>query len=106
MGALTRIKVPRKDVYLPHINYTVRFRPFKKPPASIEHAKAWAKRDDKNGCTVYFAAKETPCGIAHELVHVLRHICIDRHMLFDDEAEHMAYIMQYLMGQALGLVWA
>lgn len=98
--------VRRKDVYLPHIDYTVRFRPHRKPPASIAGAKAWTRRDDRHGCTVFLALKETPSGLAHELVHVLRHICIDRHMLFDDECEHMAYIMQYLMGQAVGLVWA
>lgn len=91
--------------YIPHLNYTVRFRRFKKPPKSIERARAWAKRDDTNGCTVYFAKNENPCSVAHELVHVLYYICADRHMNFDYEMEHMAYLMQYLMGRALNYEW-
>lgn len=95
-----------KTVYIPHLNYTVRFRPFKKPPPAIRNARAWIRRDDANGCTIYVGPRETPSQIAHELVHTLRYICIDRHMDFEDEDEHMAYLMQYLMGQALGYEWA
>ena len=43
--------------------------------------------------------------VAHEFVHVLQNICKDRYMNFDDEIEHMAYIMQYLMGRAFNLEW-
>lgn len=67
--------------------------------------KAWTQRNDKNGCTVYAPKGESPSGLAHELVHVLWYICHDRHMDFADEFEHMAYLMQYLMGQALGYEW-
>ena len=92
-------------VHLPHLNYTVRFRPFKEPPSGIVRAKAWVKRDDASSCTVYSPKNGSPPGLAHELVHVLWFICRDRHMDFADEFEHMAYIMQYLMGQALGYEW-
>jgi hypothetical protein len=93
------------SIYLPHINYTVRVQRFKPAPHSIAGAIAWTRRDDKLGCTVFLPKIETPGGVAHEFVHALRFICIDRHMLFDDESEHMAYIMQYLMGQVFNYSW-
>lgn len=93
------------SVSLPHINYTVRIRRFKPAPDGIAGASAWTQHDDKWGCTVFLPKVETPGGAAHEFVHVLRFICIDRHMLFDDESEHMAYIMQYLMGRVFNYRW-
>lgn len=93
-------------VYLPHLNYTVVFRPFKKPPRKIENAKAWTRRDSSYKSTVYFSKSETPSQLAHEIVHVLHFICCDRHMQFEQEFEHMAYMMQYLMGRVLGYSWA
>lgn len=94
-----------KTVYLPHLNYRVRFRPFKKPPAHIATAKAWISRDSTNQCTIHLPKHENPSTLAHELVHVLYFICQDRKMVFSEEFEHMAYIMQHLMGQALGYEW-
>lgn len=95
-----------KTVQVPHLGYTVRFRPFKKPPPRLEKAKAWVKRDDRHSCTVYSPNGCTPSALAHELVHVLYFICQDRYMSFEEEFEHMAYLMQYLMGSAYGLVYA
>lgn len=100
------MKLHAKTVYLPHINYTVRFRPFKKPPPSIANAHAWIRRDNNCGCTIYLPKNETPGGLAHELIHALCYICRDRCMDFDQEFEHMAYLMQYLMGKALRYEWA
>ena len=34
---------------------------------------------------------------AHEMVHVLQAICEARHMKFENEIEHMAYIMSYIL---------
>lgn len=94
-----------KTVYLPHLNYTVRFRRFKKPPDCIDRAVAWIRRDNASGCTVYLPEIATPASVAHELIHALQYICEDRHMDFNREFEHMAYLMQYLMGNAYGYKW-
>ena len=100
------MKVYYGKIYLPHINYTVRIRPHKTPPASIRGAGAWVRSDDKFGCTIYLHKNETPSSVAHELVHVLRYICQERMMDFEHEEEHMAYIMQHLMGRVFGYKWA
>jgi hypothetical protein len=89
-------------VRIPHLNYTVRFRPYKKPPASIPRAFAWVRHDDRHSCTIFMSKNEQAPSLAHELVHVLHYICNDRYMHFEDEFEHMAYLMQYLMGKAMG----
>lgn len=93
------------SVYFPHINYTVRLRRFKPPPDSIGTAMAWAQRDDKWGCTIYLPKVETPGDAAHEFIHALQWICQDREMLFEREFEHMAYMMQHLMGRVFGYEW-
>ena len=99
------MKVHYGKIYLPHINYTVRIQPHKAAPARIAGAGAWICSDDKYGCTIYLRPNETPSGVAHELVHALRYICIERLMDFTAESEHMAYIMQHLMGQVFGYEW-
>ena len=99
------MKVHYGTIYLPHINYTVRIRPFQKPPDRIGKANAWIRHEDKWGCTVYFPKDQSPSEVSHELIHVLQYICVDRYMEFDGEFEHMAYTMQYLMGRVLGFGW-
>ena len=99
------MKFKPKTVYLPHINYTVKFRLFKKPPETISNAIVWIKRDDANSCTIFSPAKTLPSSLAHEIMHAIQYICIDRHMRIENEIEHTAYLMQYLLGQALGYEW-
>ena len=96
------------SLYLPHINYTVRVRDMKslpKPHGSQTTVHACIIYEGKHGSTVYLPTKPAPPMVAHELTHVLFHICRERHMDFLSEEEHMAYIMQYLMGQILGYKW-
>lgn len=93
------------DISIPHLNYTVKVRPFKKPPGSIAEASAWIDRVDKFHCVMYLRKGAKPPTVAHELVHVLQHLCDVRHMGFTAEDEHMGYLMQYLMGRILGYVW-
>lgn len=40
--------------------------------------------------------------VAHEVIHVLGEICIDRHITFTNEKEHMGYLMQYILGRIIG----
>ena len=93
-------------VYLPHIDYTVHFRRMTAPPASIPNAVAYIQRLDRNSCAIYTREYTRVTYLAHELVHALAFICEDRRMVLEEEFEHMAYIMQYLMGRALGDEWA
>lgn len=95
----------RKKIYLPHLNYTVYVRPFKTPPDCISGAGAWFDPLDDDCCAIYLPAKVDPTTAAHELVHVLQHICDVRHINFRIEREHMAYVMQHLMGEVLGYSW-
>ena len=89
-------------IYLPHIKYTVHVRRFTKPHPELPNSHAYTTRVNQHSCAVYIKKGAKPPIIAHELVHVLRFICQDRDMSFINEEEHMAYIMQLLMGRILG----
>ena len=91
-------------MHFPHIDYDVILHPFRVCP-SKRTAYAWCHRLDRNTSVVYLPKSMIHATVAHEFVHVLQNICKDRHMNFEDEIEHMAYIMQYLMGRAFNLEW-
>jgi len=40
---------------------------------------------------------------AHEVIHVIQNICIDRHINFTKETEHMGYLMQYILAKVIGV---
>lgn len=95
------------NIKLPHINYTVRVRPWKMlkdPKWRKSKALFWAT--GKCVGTLYFRNNPPPSTIAHELIHVLQHICESNNMDFCYEIEHMAYIMQYLMIRIQGYEYA
>lgn len=93
----------KKDIYLPHIHYTIRIRAYKTPPNEIGSALGWTDHNKSGTCTVYLPKrKPSPGDVAHELIHVLQYICVDRNMRFELEQEHFGYLMHYLMGQVLG----
>lgn len=92
-------------IYLPHINYTVYVKKFKKPPFDLPNAHAYVESDGENSCSIFLIEKPNPGDVAHELIHVLQRICKSRNMNFLKEEEHMAYIMHYLMGEILGYKW-
>jgi hypothetical protein len=95
----------RKNIYLPHLNYTVRVRDIKTLKEDRGSAHACIIYDNKHGCTIYLPPKCLPPAVAHEVTHVLYHICRERSMSFLNEEEHMAYIMQYVVGRILGYKW-
>jgi hypothetical protein len=95
----------RKDIHLPHLNYTIRVRDLKPNPDGGAPA-AWMDRSHKDHSTLYLPKRPDPCLVAHELVHVLQHLYKVRNMGFGLESEHGAYIMQYAMGRILGYVWS
>lgn len=92
----------KKDIYLPHVHYWVKIRPFTKAPPDIQGAFAYVHRESNNISIVFIKKRcDTPT-IAHELVHVLQNICRARNIDFATETEHMGYLMGYLMGKVLG----
>ena len=95
-------KIP-KEIYLPHIHYTVHIRQFVKTPPELNHALAYVQSNDKDSCTIYMdlKSKPTPGGLSHELVHVLQFICLNRNIEFTAELEHCGYIMNYLMNRIM-----
>ena len=95
-----------KDIYIPHLNYRVRVRQLK-PHPDLPHAQAWVSADDRNNCTLYLDLKHKLIAgdVAHELIHVLQAICLNRNMDFRIETEHMAYLMHWLMGEVMGYEW-
>jgi len=100
------MKMPQK-IFLAHLRYTVKVReitPKMKTPSEIQGADAYTTFYDDQNCTI-FLKKNTPIRVvAHEVTHVLRDLCIERHMDFTKEQEHMGYLMQYILGRILGEV--
>lgn len=91
-------------IYLPHLNYTVYVRRFKKPPKEAPNALAYTKSDDMYSSTIFVSKKMRLQDIAHELVHVLQFICVDKSMDFIQEQEHMAYIMGFLFKKIQAII--
>lgn len=97
----------KKDIYLPHIHYTVRIREFKAHPEGLENALAYVEYTDENTCTMYLNSKRKLLGgdVLHEIIHVLQKMCSARNMRFELEVEHLAYTAQHLAGEILGYKW-
>lgn len=92
-----------KKIYIPHINYTVHIKEFKKAPETMPLAKAYCEQIDSKSCNLFLPkGKQHPGDVSHELIHVLQFICLNRSISFDSETEHMAYLMHWMMGQIMG----
>jgi len=98
-----------KKAELPHLRATVYFADMSKLQG-IEHwGSAYTmvmgepKKDMRLDIIVFvkdiLKSKEFDLSpiISHEIVHVLQILCEERAMKFEDEVEHCAYIMTYLM---------
>lgn len=96
-----------KKIYLPHIHYTLHIKQIGKLPEGLSYAYAYVKRNDKNSCTLYLDQKRKVihADVAHELIHVMQFICLDRNIDFCTETEHMGYIMHYLLAQLTNCSW-
>lgn len=93
---------PCHKIQIPHLNYTVSVKPrsaFKSPNPGF----ALTENIDRHNAIIYIDnPKNYPCTVAHEVIHVLGFICETKGIVFENEREHMGYLMQYLMGQILG----
>lgn len=94
-----------QTIFIPHLKYKIKVKLIPIPnkrPAGMESVGAYTTFYDDQNCTIFLPARSPVRVIAHEIVHVLREMCIDRNMDFIKESEHMAYIMQYILGKILG----
>lgn len=100
------MRVVAQTIRIRHLtSYTVRIRHARKPDPDMPYAAAWCERDGPLASTIYVRPGVTPFTMAHEIMHVLRNICVDFNMDFTRESEHMAYLMQWLLGKAFGYEW-
>lgn len=105
---MSRYKVKSQDISIPHLGYTVRVRDINRYKGEKPNkALAFVEPTGFNSCTIHLNLLKvvTPGCLAHELIHVLQFMCIDRNMDFVRETEHMAYLIHYLMGVILGYEW-
>lgn len=99
-----------KKIYIPHLFYTVYICDKSKATGRV---KKYLKDENMNACREISGSHasriwikmpikpvEVPT-LAHEIVHVLQHIAKERDIDFKDEEEHFAYLMQYILNEAL-----
>lgn len=102
-----------KSVCLPHIRTTVHFLDLSKLKDVPITGSAYTIKmgDDPYKIDICVFIKNIKSStkkimwmpiIAHELVHVIQLICSEIQTNIQEEQEHMAYIMTYLMGELLG----
>lgn len=92
-------------IKIPHLNYTIKVKRFKGNKSFHRVPAAWVGLNDSGGATLYLKPRTSPMVVAHEVTHILQHLCKVRSMDFEEEIEHTAYIMQYVMGAVFGYEW-
>lgn len=93
-----------KEIYIPHLDYKIFIRDIKKS-AFNERFKGLVESLDKFYaiCYIDYPVKKNYLGtLIHEIIHLLRYICIERNMDFAQESEHMAYLAQYIFNEIMG----
>lgn len=89
-----------KKIIIPHLGYRINVKKFK-PSPTLENAIAWVHSINSNECDIYLqgTSKQYYATIAHEVVHILQFICLNRNIDFTLEHEHMGYLMQYILNE-------
>lgn len=86
-------------IYLPHIDYEVVVK--HRTSYKTAHSGIWlCERTDVDSSTLFIEIPKKPHEygmLAHEVMHVIENICIDRGMVLEEEKESMAYCVQYIM---------
>lgn len=99
------MRVRAQTIRIPHLsNYRVRIR-IATDKEIVAGFQGCCVRDGRFSSTIYARRNASPFVVAHEIMHVLRNICLDFHMDHDNENEHMAYLMQWLLGTAFNCEW-
>lgn len=93
-------------VEIPHLAYTINIKvDLKQFTGSQSTWRAFAQHDNSYSSTIYLREKpklEKVFLVSHEVMHCLQWMCRDRNIDMEYESEHMAYLMQYVLGRAFG----
>lgn len=97
-----------KSVPIPHLAFEVHFMDMSQLQGIEKRGAGYTCQFEENSACVFIkdiekSAKEIAYApyFAHEIVHVLQILCEKRAMRIEDEVEHIAYLMHYLMRQVL-----
>lgn len=97
-----RRNIKSRTIRIPHLlNYMVRVRVRSRFPSYMDAGF----ESGEFSSTIYLRPDAKAPVVAHEISHVLRHICQTFHMASENEDEHMAYLTQYLMATICGYEW-
>lgn len=98
-----------KKIQIPHLGYTVEVVNKNKAKGKVKEFllkfNVCTEDIDEHTSRIYldFPIKQSHhATIAHEIIHVLGHICSKYGIHFENEGEHMAYITQYLFNKITG----
>lgn len=94
-----------RTISLPHLNYKVYVRRLVKMPDDLPDCDAYWESISTRESAIYLKPSAPCTTAAHELVHVMQHICQVRNMIIERESEHMACVMQYLLMQVYGFTY-
>lgn len=93
---------------LPHLAFTliVKTQSDKKPLLmNKSQVRAYVSFDNSHQATIHCHRSVSVFTMAHELMHVIQHICRTYFIDWENETEHTAYIMQYFLGLIFGYVY-
>ena len=108
VGKIIKFHTFMDKIVINHLGYTIEVLDRKKAKGKefdlLQHCVAITHKG-KHKSTIYI---KTPIKrnyipvIAHELMHVIQNICVDRDIDMIQEQEQVAYIMQYALGKIMG----
>ena len=99
----------KKDIYyktlkIPHLNFTVHFLDMSKlKGVPISGAGYTCLMEDNSACVFLQDIEKTvkdvtkSSYVAHEIMHIIQILCEKFSMKVEEEKEHTAYLMHYLM---------
>lgn len=97
---------PYKIISIPHLRHEVIFYDMSNLKGVEIKGSAYTAIQDENTTLIFIEdikntvkKVEMSPWIAHELVHVLQILCEKIQAKFENEQEHMAYLMHYLMSE-------
>ena len=91
-------------IVIPHLNYVVVVENKKKDDRPQAYAYTERVYDGESRiCIPLPVGKIRASRLLHEIIHVLQNICHDRNIDFYEEAEHTAYIGDWLFQEIIKL---
>jgi len=94
-------------IEVPHLAYQIKYGINTTDPYWMEdrHVKMFAENTNRHTASIFFKKQpkmENVFIVAHEVMHCLQYMCRNRNIDMARESEHMAYLMQYILGHIMG----